>query len=136
VKGILVAIDGSETSLRALRHAMTLGAPIHLVNVQPKADAPVLLLHRTPEEIKRHQRDYGATRLDSAKHILETAAVPYQAHVCVGEPAEQIVQVCTEHDLGAIVMGTRGMTAIGNLVLGSTATKVIHLTRVPVALVK
>jgi nucleotide-binding universal stress UspA family protein len=33
-------------------------------------------------------------------------------------------------------MGTRGMGAIGNLVLGSVATKVIHLTEVPVTLVK
>ena len=32
-------------------------------------------------------------------------------------------------------MGTRGMTTISNLVLGSVATKVLHLARVPVALV-
>jgi nucleotide-binding universal stress UspA family protein len=32
-------------------------------------------------------------------------------------------------------MGTRGMTAIANLVLGSVATKVLHLTQVPVVLV-
>jgi nucleotide-binding universal stress UspA family protein len=34
------------------------------------------------------------------------------------------------------VMGTRGMSAIGNLVAGSVATKVIHLTKLPVTLVK
>ena len=33
-------------------------------------------------------------------------------------------------------MGTRGMRALGNLALGSTATKVIHLAEVPVTLVK
>jgi nucleotide-binding universal stress UspA family protein len=35
-----------------------------------------------------------------------------------------------------IVMGTRGMSAVGNLVMGSVATKVIHLTKLPVTLVK
>jgi nucleotide-binding universal stress UspA family protein len=36
----------------------------------------------------------------------------------------------------SIVMGTRGMTALGNLVLGSLATRVVHLAGVPVTLVK
>jgi nucleotide-binding universal stress UspA family protein len=35
-----------------------------------------------------------------------------------------------------IVMGTRGQGAVGNLLLGSVATKVIHLSKVPVTLVK
>jgi nucleotide-binding universal stress UspA family protein len=35
-----------------------------------------------------------------------------------------------------VVMGTRGTTAISNLVIGSVATKVIHLTTIPVTLVK
>ena len=36
----------------------------------------------------------------------------------------------------AIVMGTRGMGSIGSLMLGSVATKVVHLTKLPVTLVK
>jgi nucleotide-binding universal stress UspA family protein len=42
------------------------------------------------------------------------------------------------HELGCthIVMGTRGMSLLGNLVLGSVATKVIHAARCPVTLVK
>ena len=47
-----------------------------------------------------------------------------------------IVKRPEELNCDGIVMGTRGMGAIGNLVMGSVATKVVHLTKLPVTLVK
>jgi nucleotide-binding universal stress UspA family protein len=136
VAAVLVPFDGSPAASRALRHAMTLGASIHLVNVQAKADSPALLLHRTVDEIDHHQREYCAAQLANARKMLDEARVPYTQHVRIGEPAEEIARLCTSESIDQIVMGTRGMGAIGNWVLGSTATKVIHLANVPVTLVK
>ena len=133
---VLVPFDGSPAALRALRHATTLGASIHIVNVQVKADSPALLLHRTQEEIDHHQRDYGAAQLADARKLLDEARVPYTQHVRIGEPAEEIARLCASERIDQIVMGTRGMSAIGNWVLGSTSTKIIHLANVPVTLVK
>jgi nucleotide-binding universal stress UspA family protein len=47
-----------------------------------------------------------------------------------------IAEVGRQENCDAIVMGTRGMGAVSGLVLGSVATKVIHLADVPVTLVK
>jgi nucleotide-binding universal stress UspA family protein len=133
---VLVAIDGSESSLRALRHAMAGAAEIHLVNVQPKADAPALLLHMTQDQIDRAQHAHGESMLADARKILAAAGRAFEAHVLIGEPAANIAGLAKARAVDSIVMGTRGMTAIGNLTLGSVATKVVHLSPVPVTLVK
>ena len=136
MKKILVPFDGSESSLRALRYAMTLADDIQIVNVQPKADAPALLLHMTQDDIDRMQVGHGQSLLAGARKVLDDAKYSYRPHVLIGEPAPTIVQLATSERVDAIVMGTRGMTAVGNLVMGSVATKVVHFARVPVTLVK
>jgi nucleotide-binding universal stress UspA family protein len=54
----------------------------------------------------------------------------------VGDTAEKIAATARRLRCSSIVMGTRGMGMLGTLVLGSIATKVIHLAKVPVTLVK
>jgi nucleotide-binding universal stress UspA family protein len=132
----LVAIDNSGPALRALRHAMTVCDGIRIINVQQRADAPVLLLHRTQDEIDRVQAENGRRQLDDARKVLVEAGRAFTEHVVVGEPAATIVNVARAERVDLIVMGTRGMGAFGNLVLGSTANKVIHLAEVPVTVVK
>jgi len=132
----LVPIDGSETALRALRHAMKVAGEIHVVNVQPKADTPTLLLHMTEAEIEQAQLINGRAMIRDACSVLDAAARVYRAHVLIGEPAAEIVGVAESEGVDTIVMGTRGMGAWGNLMLGSTATKVVHLAQTPVTLVK
>lgn len=133
---LLVACDGSEPSLRALRHAMRLADKVHLVNVQPEADYPGLLLHMTKDDIRSAQLEHGRSSLDEAGKLLEQGSLARETHVLIGEPAKMIVGIAKSEGVDGIVMGTRGMGAIGNLVMGSTATKVIHLAEVPVTLVK
>jgi nucleotide-binding universal stress UspA family protein len=62
--------------------------------------------------------------------------VPCTSAILVGYVAQSIARHADEAGCDAIVMGTRGMSAIGNLLMGSIATKVIHLTKLPVTLVK
>lgn len=56
--------------------------------------------------------------------------------VVVGEPASSIAAHVERHGADAVIMGTRGLGTLGGLVLGSVATKVIHLVTPPVTLVK
>jgi nucleotide-binding universal stress UspA family protein len=132
----LVPIDGSDAALRALRHAMTVAEGIQIINVQPKADAPALLLHMTQADIDKAQVEHGRAHLVEARKMLADAGRAYREHVLVGEPATTIAQIAKSEGVDVIVMGTRGMSALGNLALGSTATKVVHLADVPVTLVK
>ena len=52
------------------------------------------------------------------------------------EPAQEIAALAASGGFNLIIMGTRGISALGNLLLGSTATQVVHLSSVPVTLVK
>lgn len=63
----------------------------------------------------------------------ENACVP---QVRIGSAAAAVIAPAAEHDCDVIVMGTRGMGAVGSLVMGSVAQKVVHLAPVPVTLVK
>ena len=76
---------------------------------------------------------------DGAAAVLNKAAeagIPFVDHVRIGDVAKTIAHFARDHDFDKIVMGTRGMGAIENLVMGSISTKVIHLSDVPVTLVK
>ena len=53
-----------------------------------------------------------------------------------GHAAREIMDDAKEHDVGVIVMGTRGRSDLTGLVLGSTAHKVIHLADRPVLVVR
>ena len=66
----------------------------------------------------------------------KAAGVTFTSQVLIGDIPKSIVSCAENLACDGIVMGTRGMSAVGNLVMGSVATKVIHLTKLPVTLVK
>jgi nucleotide-binding universal stress UspA family protein len=136
INKLLVPIDGSSPARRALALALKFGSEIHIVNVQREADSPVLLLHITPDQLRQQQLEHGDQQVAEARRVLENDGRPHRVHVCIGDPASEIARVAREQQVDGIVMGTRGMTAFVNLTFGSIATKVVHLTDVPVTLVK
>jgi nucleotide-binding universal stress UspA family protein len=121
MRKLLVPVDGSDSSLRALAWAIDLakevsGVTIHLVNVgEPEQSAAIL---------------------GRAEQELRAAQLTYTKEALSGPVAAVIAEHAGRHGCDAIVMGTRGMSAIENLVLGSIANEVVHLTRLPVTLVK
>jgi len=140
MKKILVPCDGSENALRAVRHAASLakmvpGVQLELLNVQD----PVLLREHaaaTIQEIERWQSDEANRIFQPAKQILDADGISYQVARRTGSPAREIVHHLADTHCDAIVMGTRGLSAIAGLMIGSVATKVIHLVDVPVTLIK
>ena len=138
---MLVAVDGSRNSMRAVRYvARTIGrlkpVEIHLVNVQEPVDSLEIRRFMLPRDIARLQRRRGVAQLRAARALLDKARIPHQAHALIGRVPVTIVRFARRRRCGTIIMGTRGMTAIANLLLGSVATKVIHLASMPVTLVK
>ena len=136
MKTALIAIDDSDAATRALQYAMEAYDGIQIVNVQIKAEVPIALLRITQDELDNMQLEHGRSQLVPARNLLVNAGRQYREHVMLGDPAAKIVEVAKAEGVDAIVMGTRGMRALGNLALGSTSTKVIHLAEVPVTLVK
>jgi nucleotide-binding universal stress UspA family protein len=140
---VLVPVDGSESSDRAVDHILKRlvlckdTVEIHLLNVQPPIPGGGFVSsHIGHDALRKHHQEEGMKGLASAMRKLDAGSVPYVHHISVGEPAEVIAQFAGEKQCDEIVMGTRGMGGAANLLLGSIATKVIHLAQLPVLLVK
>ena len=138
---ILVPIDGSKQSRHALKHVIKsikegLQAEIHILNVQPI----VLPLGELPlidaDLIEKAQHEQAKKLLKSACALLDKADLKCTQHAEIGPIASTIIEYAKAHSCDSIVMGSRGMGAFGNLVLGSIANQVVHLTEIPVTLVK
>jgi nucleotide-binding universal stress UspA family protein len=113
---VLLAYDGSECARRALDYVLA------LVARQPGTSVHVLTAEPEP-------RLYGESAAYVQKEALEQAVLLGDASQLIAARAEAIG--CTH-----IVMGSRGMGSVGNLLLGSVATKVLHRTQVPVTLIR
>lgn len=137
---IVVPFDGSESALRALRVAAArkreTGAELHVLNVQPVIVSGNVRSFVSQDVINRYYEEEAATAMAPAHKLLESEKVPFVPVTRVGHPFEVIAEYADPFSNDEIVMGSRGMSSLGNLVLGSVATKVIHVTRVPVTLVK
>lgn len=140
---ILLAVDGSKHSTSAVRHviehaAWFAGKPqIELLAVHlPVPKLPRMGAAISKAQLQRYYQEEGEASLAGPKRRLDAAGLPYRARVLVGPVAETIVKLADETRCDLICIGTRGMTELGSMLLGSTATKVVHLSTIPVLLVK
>ena len=128
----LVAVDGSDHSLHALAEAIRLAGQINdcsldLINVQR-------WLSKEAAEAELGKRGWQAA--EKALALLAATAIPWRLHVAMGEAAETIVAHATRLGCQTIVVGSRGLTAAENLLIGSVAYKVIHLSPTSVLVVR
>lgn len=137
----LVAVDGSETSGRMIDHLLKKNAwykepiEVHLLNVQHPLHGDVTTFV-DKEQIQQYHHDEGIKALADARAKLDAAGVRYVFHIGVGEPAQVIAHYARERQCDQIVMGSHGLGPVTSLVLGSVTTKVMHLTDLPVLIVK
>lgn len=141
LKQILVPVDFSTFSGRALRHALALASTFN---------AEVLLLHVielfpidylvgtksdtfTGAEGRRRAKD-DLERL--AQKLLGTAQVRHRCVVRLGRPFHEITKAAAEMDVDLIVMSTHGRTGVERAYLGSTAERVVRNATCPVLVVR
>lgn len=137
---ILVPVDFSDSSARALRHASkqaaeSLGSLI-IIYVVP-ADYGWLGFGRNElRDLDRSLQHQAADRLrDFAKENVG-ANVPADLEVRIGQPAEEIVAAARESKCDSIMLSTRGLTGLDRFLIGSVADKVARLAPCPVVLVQ
>jgi len=141
MRKILVPLDGSENSSRALTFAVAVAQDnlvieLFIVTVVLPIESAMVREFVSEERINKHYYEEAMKILAPAEQLASEAGVRFTAKTLAGTPAQKIAEcVDTEH-CDHIVMGTRGLGNLGNLVLGSIATKVIHLVDVPVTVVK
>ncbi|MBP6563213.1 MAG: universal stress protein [Neisseriaceae bacterium] len=146
-KHLVVAVDGSNTSLLALQHASELAvllqAKLTLVTVANPTEymalAPEFLQHGNYEETARVQgqeildkslaaaRAQGVTELDSHMAISSKGAK---------DMAQLLVDFANEHGADAIVLGTHGRSGLMHLLMGSFAETVMRLSTLPLLVIR
>jgi len=142
MKNALVPIDGSAAAMRALSYALEVlrersDGQVHVLNVHPPLVQPWPGKLVSPDMINAELRAEGQKLLAPAEAAAQAAGVRCASHVAIGAAAaDEIAAYAREHGCDVIVMGTRGMRPLADLVLGSVAHKVVHLATVPVTLVK
>lgn len=142
MSNILLPVDGSETCLRAVEYLIKRlqqlreSPVLHLLTVHPPIPYANIASAVGQDTITRFYREEGEAKLKSARDLLDAAQATYSHHIIVGDPAEVIARFAAERSIDEIIMGTRGLGAVSNVLIGSVASKVIHLASVPVTLIK
>jgi nucleotide-binding universal stress UspA family protein len=141
MRKILVPIDGSQHSMRALdvvlgRSRNEKETEIHLLNVQYPVDSGHARMFVSEEALHDYHQAEGFSALEESGKKLDEAHVAYLRHVLVGHVSETIVRFAEEQDFDEIVMGTHGRTGLTHLLLGSIASEVVQKSKLPVTLVK
>lgn len=140
---ILIAVDGSAHAKKAARwlvaQSKLFRAPAEILLLT--VHLPVPQIHGLSRVIgkkglERYYQEEGELALADCRSILDAAGIAYESEVAVGDVAGTIVAKAQEHACDQIVMGTRGMGATANALLGSVATRVLHLADIPVTLIR
>jgi nucleotide-binding universal stress UspA family protein len=139
MKRILVAVDGSDPSLKAVRMAadiaLRFGARLTLVHVVPKLLLPPDVYGLTIAEVEREHRAYADRLLERAVSSLQEPGVEITTTVLYGAPAEAIAEEGAASDVGMIVIGSRGYGAVARMFLGSVSDRLVHISPKPVLVV-
>lgn len=137
-KKILLAVDGSENSLRAAEEAAKIAkieadsiVDILYVNVPPKTAREILLEPSKDEQEKARQ-----ARIVPVEKILNDAGVANKVSFVTGEASQTIIDHSKTTDADIIVIGSRGLNAVQKFVLGGVSNAVVQKATMPVLLVK
>ena len=138
----LVPVDGSANSLGAIRHVIKLvqarePLEIHLLNVQAplKSDVTTFI---SGSVVKAYHEEKAREALAPAARLLDEAGLSYASHIVVGHIPETIAAWALSLQCDKVIMGTRGLGTVTQLLLGSITHAVIHYMDpgIPVTLVK
>lgn len=142
MRNILVPTDGSKPALRALELAINMAesqsesCTVHILNVQSPIISNNVSRFFSSEVLNSYYNDEGKAILDQLELLLSQIKVPYLTYIKVGAIDEIVKQFISEHSCDHLIMGTRGLSPVPGLLLGSVATKIIHTVDIPVTLVK
>ena len=139
MSGIIVGVDGSAHSRKALEYAAKEAAVHH-------TSLTVLTVHQAVRDVYGSVANYGddtsltdkarqAAQAETEEVLAAAGARPESVTVKAvhGLPAEEIVKAAEGADM--VVMGSRGAGGFARLLMGSVATQVAHHAHCPVLIV-
>ena len=137
---LLVPVDGSPESLRALEYAASYAkstdAAIHLLNVQPQILAGDVNLFTTAGMVGDSRMAAAMEALRPAKALLDHRGIAHTSEIRWGSAGEEISRCAAAAICTKVVMGTRRRGALAKLFEPSVARQVVQTASVPVSLIK
>jgi len=137
IKNILVALDGSKNSIRALSSAIQFAkqtdASITGIFVIQLFPTEIGLIRTTVRKaLNKHYKRF----MPIAKTMCTKKGVEFLDVIENGEEGKTIVSFAHKNNFDLIVIGSRGMGTLGKLFLGSTSNYVVNSSKIPVMIVK
>lgn len=139
---LLVATDGSENALRAVTYAIgllgKLAEPGSITLISVHDDVALRHARRFvgKETVDDYLRELSEADLADARKALDKASVKHDYIIRTGHVATEIANAGREGGFDLVVLGSKGRSALKDLVIGSVAKRVIELSQVPVLLVR
>lgn len=137
---VLVPVDGSDHSERALDHAIDLygSDDVVLLNVLDVVEGGYE--SSAGGELPGYRSDWYEQAEEAATALFaeleDVHGVSFETDVVVGRPARSIVEYAEENDVDAVVMGSHGRDGVSRILLGSVAETVVRRSPVPVTVVR
>ncbi|GAB3061726.1 universal stress protein [Virgibacillus ainsalahensis] len=136
-KRILLAVDGSEHSVRSTHYAIELAekfdGTIDAVYVVDGDTAKKDVLHAANKfEIEKKRKE----KIKPIKDLLKDSGLVFGTHILHGEPGPKIVEFVKDRECDCVVIGSRGLNDLQSLILGSVSHKVAKRAECPVLIVK
>ena len=140
---ILIPCDFSDQAVSAFRLALDMAhsshAEIHLLNVielPVTHDDLVTAIHSFDETLLRELRERAETKFEELRKEYAKAQVVIKTNVEVGAVIPSIINYVEAENATVVVMGTKGVTGLQEVLIGSTAEKIVRYAPCPVIVVK
>lgn len=137
-KNILLAWDGSEHSARAVDKAIEIAkcdkaskVVVVYVRDSSKAKSEVLQNWNTIDVTNTKEQ-----RLKTIEERVKKEEISYELTVLHGEPGPAIVEYANKNEFDVVIVGSRGLNALQEMVLGSVSHKIAKRVNCPVLIVK
>lgn len=139
MRRILVAVDGSEVSSRAVERcgdiASKFGSQVTVIHVAVPLFVPPEPYGTHTAQLEEATREYGRQLASDAAKALKERGIDAKPLFLFGAPAELIVEESKADDVDLVVVGSHGRGAVGRLLLGSVSDRVIRTCPKPVLVV-
>jgi len=140
IKEILVPVDGSENSMRAVKYALGLARPlearIRLFYVFPVSSVEIIgMAGMSRDDIERAAQAAAQRVFDKMHAEIGETDVKIEDETSIGDPAEEIIRWTEDDNDLMVVLGRRGLSRIQSLLLGSVSEKVVRHAHSPVTII-
>lgn len=144
-KRILVPVDGSDTSTKALVAALQMaresGSALRIIHVLEDLTQVMAYDYygAYPGDLAKTLQDNGQKVLADAKAIAQSSGVQTDERLAEARGmrlGEAVVQEADQYSADLIVVGTHGRRGLGRVLLGSGAEQIIRLSPIPVLVIR